>query len=156
MKSDAGQLTAHGKRLVAQSMYAKGKSFLGAALLLRQKKGYEYVVLHLICEGIEITLKGLLLLKDYDKYKSRLKRPFGHNLEKLSKAASTEFGVRLRSATLLAELEKLNSLYSSHMLRYGNFHDVLVSPHTIQGDAVLRKIAAVIRLADRHLFPKSR
>lgn len=50
------QLTAHGKRLVASSMFAKGKAFLGAAILLRQKGGYEFVVLHLLCQGIEVTL----------------------------------------------------------------------------------------------------
>ena len=52
-------LSTHGKRVVAESMYAKGKAFLGAAILLRSKNGHEYVVLHLLCHGIEITLKGL-------------------------------------------------------------------------------------------------
>ncbi len=71
--SGIGRLTIHGKRMVAELMYAKGKSFIGAVLLLRQRQGYEYVVLHLFCQGIEITLKGLLLIKDYDKYKGKLK-----------------------------------------------------------------------------------
>ena len=142
--------------MVAQSMYGKGKSFLGAALLLREKKGYEYVVLHLICQAFEITLKGLLLLRDYDKYNRDLKRSFGHDLKKLASAASREFGVKLKPATLLSELQNLNSLYSTHRLRYGNFHDVLVAPDTIESVAVLRKLAAVIRLTDRHLFSRSK
>jgi len=76
-------VTIHGKRVVAESMYAKGKSFIGAALLLRQWEGYEYVVLYLLCQGIEITLKGLLLMKDYDRYKGKLKPVFGHNIKEL-------------------------------------------------------------------------
>ncbi len=31
------QLTVHGRHMVAESMYVKGKAFLGAAILLRQK-----------------------------------------------------------------------------------------------------------------------
>ena len=61
VKSGSGRLTIHGKRLVAESMYAKGKGFLGAALLLRREGGYGYVVLQLLCQGVEITLKALLL-----------------------------------------------------------------------------------------------
>ena len=67
-------LTVHGKRMVAESMYVKGKVFLGAAVLLRQKGGYEFVVLHLLCQGIEVVLKGLLLAIDYDKFNPSSRR----------------------------------------------------------------------------------
>jgi len=154
MKASVGRLTTHGKRMVAESMYAKGKSFIGAALLLRQWQGYEYVVLHLLCQGIEITLKGLLLMNDYDKYKDELKSTFGHNMKKLAAAAISEFSVRPMRPALEAELQMLSSLYSSQRLRYGTFYDVLVNPETIQSHLALRKIAAVIRLADRHVFAK--
>jgi len=156
MKASGGALTIHGKRMVAESMYAKGRSFIGAALLLRQRGGYEYVVLHLLCQGIEITLKGLLLIKDYDKYKGKLKSAFGHNIKKLVAVAISEFGVRPMRPALEAELEMLTSLYSRNRLRYGTFYDVLVNPETIQSCLTLRKIAAVIRLADRHVLAKSK
>lgn len=144
-------LTTYGKRKVAESMYAKGKSFLAAAILLRQRGGYEYVVLHLICQGVEITLKALLLFKNYDRYRGLLKKYFGHDLEKLFTATSQEFGVGRISKLVAAELKALNSLYSNHNLRYGTFFDVLVNPETIGSDRTLRKITAVIRLADRNV-----
>jgi hypothetical protein len=72
----------HGRRLIAASMYQKGKHFVLAALLLRQKGGYEYVVLHLLCQGIEITLKALLLSADYDTHRPKL-RSYGHDLLRL-------------------------------------------------------------------------
>jgi hypothetical protein len=146
----SGRLTIHGKRLVAESMYAKGKSFIGAALLLRQRGGYEYVVLHLLCQGIEITLKALLLWKEYDKYHPRLKK-FGHHLAKLVNAAATEFNLHPPRDPFAAEIETLDSFYSSHRLRYGTFYDILVDPTNINSSRSLRRIAAVIRLADRHV-----
>ena len=156
MKAGKGHLTTHSKRMIGESMYAKGKRFVAAALLLRQRHGYEYVVLHLLCQGIEITLKGLLIMRDYDKYKDRLKRAFGHNIKKLVAAAVSEFNVRPLRPPLETELEMLSSLYSRQRLRYGTFYDVLVDPETIQSRLALRKIAAVIRLADRHMFPRSK
>ena len=62
------KLAPHGKRLVAQSMYSKGGAFIGAALLVRREAGYEFVVLHLLCQGVEIIFKSLLLMLDYDKF----------------------------------------------------------------------------------------
>jgi hypothetical protein len=67
------KLAPAGKRFVAESMYQKGKSFLGAALELHTKPGHEYVTLHLLCQGIENLLKGLLLLKAFDKYNPALR-----------------------------------------------------------------------------------
>ncbi|SDY52439.1 HEPN domain-containing protein [Nitrosomonas sp. Nm33] len=154
-KIESGHLTIHSKWMVAQSMYAKGKSFLGAAILLRQQGGYEYVVLHLICQGIEIILKALLLFRNYDKYRNQLRKPLGHNLKKLTDASQSEFGVKPISNALARELETLNSLYSNHWLRYGSFYDVLVAPHTIPSTFTLRKITAVIKLAERHVAAAS-
>lgn len=153
--SGVGHLTIHGKRMVAESMYVKGKSFIGAALLLRRRQGYEYVVLHLLGQGIEITLKGLLLIKNYDKYKGKLKK-FGHNIENLVEVARKEFIVHSMRPALEAELKQLSSLYSSQRLRYGTFYDVLVNPETIQSRLTLRKITAVVRLADRYILAQSK
>lgn len=59
------QMTLHGKLRVAQSMFRKGQGFIAAAMLLNQEnkhsdEGFEWVVLHLWCQGIEVGLKGLL------------------------------------------------------------------------------------------------
>ena len=150
-KASVGQLTNYSKRLVAESMYAKGKSFVGAALLLRKRGGYEYVVLHLMCQGVEIVLKAILLYRNYDSYKKRLKKDFGHNLEKLVTEVLDEFGFDSLEEDVAMELKNLNSLYSEHLLRYGSFHDRLVNPSSIASRLVLRKIYAAIRLCDRSL-----
>lgn len=151
VSASGGKLTNHGKRMVAESMYAKGKSFVGAALLLRRRGGYEYVVLHLMCQGVEIVLKAMLLFRNYDSYKKRLKKDFGHDLEKLATGVIDEFGLHSLREDVATELKHLNSLYSKHLLRYGSFHDRLVNPSSIASRLVLRKIYAAIRLGDRSL-----
>lgn len=140
--------TPHGKRLIALSMCEKGKSFIGAALLLRKQGGYEYVVLHLLCQGIEVLGKGYLLLQNYDKYEPQL-RSIGHNLEKLMGEVEQVSGINLRAREVQTEVTDLNQLYSQHLLRYGSGMDVLIDPRTISSDRVLRRLAAVLRYADR-------
>jgi len=142
------KLTTHGKRMVTESMYAKGNAFLGAAILLRQMGGYEYVVLHLICQGIEITLKGLLLAIDYDRFRPELKR-LSHNLLAVAEAVISVVGLAPMRPHLKSELEGLNRLYSQHLLRYGSVHDILVDPKTIPSKIVLRRMVAVLRLVKR-------
>lgn len=154
MKLESGamkmELARHGKYLRAMSMYVKGKHFLGAAILLRRHGGNEFVVLHLMCQGIEIALKGLLLLKDYDVYSPKLRR-IGHNLVRAADEARNCFGLHAMSPSIAEELQRLNSLYSQHMLRYGSVADIFFSPDSIQSQRVYRRMAAVIRLAERHL-----
>lgn len=142
------KLTAHGKRMVAESMYDKGKAFLGAAVLLRQKGGYEYVVLHLLCQGIEIVLKGLLLAIDYDKFKPKL-RQFDHDLLKVTDAATAAAGFPALRPRIHAEMESLNRLYSRHLLCYGSGYDILVDPNTLPSRLVLRRMVALLRLVER-------
>ena len=148
-KPGSGRLTSHGKQLVAASMYSKGRGFLGASALLHQTKGYDYVVLHLFCQGTEILLKALLLQRNYDQYQPKL-RAFGHNIELLAGAASLEFGLKQPSGALREELVALSSLYSGHRLRYGTFYDVLVDPTTIPCSRVARRLLAAMRLTARH------
>jgi hypothetical protein len=148
LSAGSAHLTAHSKRLVAASMYAKGKAFIGASILLRQKKGYEFVVLHLICQGIEVVLKGLLLGIDYHKYKPELKK-LGHNLVRITDTASRAAGLKPLSKSDRSELEGLNRLYSRHLLRYGSGYDILVDPTTIPCNRVLRHTAALLRLVER-------
>ena len=152
-RGGSGRLSSHGKRMVARVTYAKGASFLGAAVLLRRQHGYEAVVLHVLCQGVEIVLKGILLFRNYDKYQPKL-RQMGHNLEKLAMTAVREFRTRPLAAGMLAELNVLSGLYSKHLLRYGTFYDVLVDPASIPTAQVSKKILAVIRLANRHIPEK--
>ncbi|HET9390980.1 MAG TPA: hypothetical protein VFO44_15135 [Steroidobacteraceae bacterium] len=76
------RLSNYSKSLVAKSMYAKGRSFVEAAYLLHKNGGYEFVVLHRLCQGIEVVLKAVLLAIDYDRYRPQLKDVNGHNLVK--------------------------------------------------------------------------
>lgn len=141
-------LATHGKRLVARSMYMKGQAFIASAILLRQKGGYEYAVLQLLCQGIEVALKGLLLLVDYDTYKSRL-RTLNHNLVAVADAALTAVELSQLQPPIRKELQMLSDLYSRHLLRYGNIHDILVNPATISSELVIRRMAAAFRLVNR-------
>lgn len=145
--------TTHAKSQIAKNFYLKGKNFIIAAILLRQYRGNEYIVLHLLCQGIEIVLKALLLLKNFDAYNPRMKRNkkncgFGHDLESLSTEVLSQFGLKPLRPALATELNKLNILYSNHLLRYYSPYDVLVDPSTIQSDLVLMRIRAAIRLTD--------
>src|SRR4051794_37682522 len=88
-----GVLTLVGKQEGALSMFNKGRAFMGAAFLLAQAaknqgdpEYADYVALQNLCQSVEVTLKGLLLLKDYDNYKPRLKK-IGHDLTRTAKKA---------------------------------------------------------------------
>ncbi len=129
-------------------MYSKGKGFLGAAALLAKKGGYEFVVLHLQCQGIELVIKSTLLAIDYDTFRPQLKK-FGHDLVKATDAAITAFGLSPLRPNVRSELCALSQLYSHHILRYASGYDVLVDPKTIQRRLVLRRIVALIGLIER-------
>jgi len=144
-------LNIYGQREIARYMYIKGRNFIAAARLLRIHNGYEYVVLHLLCQGMENILKSFLLFKDYRKYRNRIKRNFGHDLEKLATTATGEFDVKPIQPALSEQLKELNSLYADHLLRYGSTQDIFFQPEFIKNDLVWRKIAAVVRLAERHV-----
>ena len=134
-------------------MYLKGKSFVGAAILTHRQSDSEhndYVVLHLLCQGMEVVLKGLLLLKDYDRNILRLK-PLGHNIFKVTEEVSAAYGLKPMCANLERELRDLNKLYTKQLLRYWTGYDILVDPRTIPRDRVLRRLCAAIRLAEREL-----
>jgi len=144
--SVVAHLSLEGKRMVGETMYAKGQAFVVAAALLRRNGGYEYAVLHLLCQGVEVALKGLLLLSDYDRFKPQLVRPLGHNLLAVANAATSEFALNPFRPALGAELATLSTLYSKHWLRYGSGYDLLVSASTIQNQLLFRRIASVFRL----------
>jgi hypothetical protein len=56
----------------ARLMVERGKGFVAAALLLNQKNQHSEVVLHLLCQGLEVFIKRLLLIKDYDTHDPKL------------------------------------------------------------------------------------
>jgi hypothetical protein len=153
--SGVAMLAPEGKRMVAETMYAKGQAFVIAAALLRRHGGYEYAVLHLLCQGVEVSLKGLLLLSNYDQYKPRLAKPFGHHLIPIANAATSEFGLHSLRPALRSELATLSTLYSKHWLRYGSGYDLLVSATTIQSQQVFRRTAAVFRLVRMKGFARA-
>jgi hypothetical protein len=144
----------YSKKLVALSMYGKGKAFIGSHLLVVRQPASEpteYVALHLLGQGVEVTLKAFLLLLDYDKYVVQLRKPLGHNLVRTAVVAISAFGLKPMWPALKSELEGVSKPYSEHMLRYGHIGDIFIAPSSIQRDRVLRRIVAAIRLAEREL-----
>ena len=129
-------------------MSQKGRAFIGAALLLRQRGGYEYPVLHLLCQGIEVLGKGHLLSIDYQAHMPKLKS-YGHNLIRLAEVVEQVSNLSILKPLVRSELDVLSKLYSKHLLRYGSGYDVLVDPTTIPSDRVLRRLAAIFRVQGR-------
>lgn len=85
---------------------------------------------------------------DYDKYKPKL-RHIGHKLLSVSEAAAKAAGLPPLKKDVRTELEVLSNLYSQHLLRYGSGYDILVDPNTIPSSRVLRRMVAVLGLAER-------
>lgn len=147
---DASNLTIHGRKLIASALYSKGRSFVGASVLLQKNGGDEYVVLHLLCRGIEIIIKALLLFLDYKKY-DKLQRKFGHDLDKVILAAIEGYHLRPLRPALAAEVKALSNFYSKHLLRYAGLQDIFIMPSSIGSECTFRRLAAVLRLANREL-----
>jgi hypothetical protein len=148
--SGTANLSLYGKRQLALAMYDRGRHFLGASILLRRHGGPSYVVVHLFCQGAEIILKSLLLLRDYDSYKPKLKK-VGHNLEVIMEAVADEFGMRPARQGLRDEVRKLNSFYKDHYTRYASPLDLLIDPSTIEYGQALHRLGAVLRLMHKRL-----
>ncbi len=132
MQAGGGTWTPHAKRLRARLMFGRGQNLLAAAVLLERHGGDGFAVLYLLCQSVEVVLKALLILRDYEKHKPGL-RGFGHNLAKLAGATSAEFGLNALRPPLKAELDALNRLYANtvYPLRYASFLDLLVDPSTV-------------------------
>jgi HEPN domain-containing protein len=141
--------TKFAKKRMAEALFFRGCNFVAAAVLLRQKGGYDYVVLHLLCQGVEIILKSLLLLQDYDQYRKVIKDKMGHDLEKLIKEVSSEYGSTSFRGNIVTEIKELNGLYKAHLLRYGGNIDILIDPKTIKSNLTLKKITQVVRVVRR-------
>jgi hypothetical protein len=149
-----GHLARAGKQQIAETMCLRGKSFIRAAILLRRQNNNsehdDYVALHLLCQGTEVLLKGLLLLKDYDGNVTRLRR-LGHNLCNAATRVLAAYGLKPLRADLASELDHLSNLYANHLLRYASGYDIFVDPRTIPRERVLRRLYAAVRLTAREL-----
>ena len=146
--------TAYGKRMIAMATYKKGTSFVAAAILLNRHGGDASAVLHVLCQGIEVLMKGILLVVDYDKFRPQL-RALGHDLVKTSETALKAAGLPTFSGAALQDLRTLNTLYVKHLLRYGSSYDVLVDAKTISYGRALRRIAALMRQLQRKGIPNA-
>ncbi len=149
--SGTGNLTENGKREVARSMFGKGCAFLAAYILLRQNdqsEATEYVALQNLCQGAEVTLKSILLFKNYDKFRPQFgkRNGLGHDLVKLANSAVKECALHDLSVQSTRELRLLNNFYGSHRLRYGTGLDLFVTPHSIARRRVVRLLYRMISL----------
>ncbi|WP_353189527.1 hypothetical protein [Pandoraea pnomenusa] len=149
-ESGQATLSTYSKRKIGQIQYDKGRAFVASALLLKRHCGNEAVVLYLLCQGIEVALKALLLLKDFDLYE---KKRFGHDIVKVANEAASSFGLHPLSSPLAEQLRRVSLLYSDRrqLLRYGSLSDILIPASSIERERVMRRMFAAIRLADRHI-----
>lgn len=149
--SGRGHLSHAGKLFISYSYYERGKQFVGAAILCRRQLGFDsYVVLHLLCTGMEVLLKGLLLFHDFDGYKLKIKK-FGHNLETLAMQVMSAYNLKPLEPKAQKELKELNKFYSSHLTRYGGIHDIFIDSQSISRTRVFRRLCAAIRLCEREI-----
>jgi len=145
------QLSQHAKTMIAQAMLVRGSNFLAAAILLKKHGGYQYVVLHLLCQGLEIIQKALLLSYDYGRFikKLRDRSELGHDLLKGANAIVACYRLRPMKPELENELKMLNGYYADHLLRYASAVDILIDARSIPYDHVLRRAASLVRLGRR-------
>jgi hypothetical protein len=129
-------------------MFHKGKHFLAAAALLHQIDRNRDVVLQLLCQGLEIIQKGLLLARNYDKFKPKL-RKLGHDLVRISDALHAAYTLKPLKKGTKAELQVLSDYYRQHLLRYGTIHDVFGDTRNLPSKAVVRKAVALTVLGDK-------
>ena len=144
-------LTKHAKAMIARAQFERGCAFVGAAHLTRPHAMHEpqqYVVLHLVCQGLELIIKGILLTKDFDTYRSK-EKIFGHKIERLTDEAIKVFNLRPLEPKLKTEIKYLAERFSAHQLRYASAMDIFIAPSSIEYDLTLRKLHAVIRLSRR-------
>ena len=151
--SIAMPLTEYGRFGISLTQFNKGCAFLGAARLLKGKstqEAHHYVCLHLICQGAELIFKGLLLFKDFQKYRP-LERKYGHKIVEIANIAHSEYGLKPIKQDVSDELKKLEYQFSWHNLRYAGLGDIFINPDSLAYQKTLRYLVAVIRLANRHI-----
>lgn len=144
-------LGSGGKLRVQEAFYSKGRGFLQAAVLLAEDGGDASACNYLLAQGMEVTLKALLVSRNYDHYNQGKLKRLGHDLLGLVEECRREFGLNRLAAPAMRELERLNTYYTLHHLRYASGWDVLGKPQRLAVDRLLRVMCAVCRLAEREL-----
>jgi hypothetical protein len=140
----------YAKRQVGLDMYVRAKNFIAAAVLLKREQGSPFVIRHLLCQGIELLLKAILLMVDYDKYFPEL-RKIGHDLLKASKKVQEATGIDFVSASLKDEMQGLSQFFKLHMLRYASTLGLLTGADTLPMGKTLGRTAAALRVVEREL-----
>ena len=141
-------LSNYGKHVIATEMYTKGKAFIGASILLSRNHGHPSVILHLMCQGIELVLKAILLRCDYDRYQPLL-RKLGHNLINIVNAARKASGFHLFMHTAQIELGQVNQYFTHQFLRYAGHFDIFIDPRTIEHRRLFQHTAAIIKYLEK-------
>lgn len=141
--------TQYARKLESKIMYEKGKSFITSYILLKRQNGHPLVCIHLLCQGIEIIMKSLLLIHDYDKYKNSKNKKIGHNITKSINHVISAYQLKPIKPLLTKELDILTHYYNNNLLRYGSQHDIFIDVSTIEYENVLKKVLAIMRLADK-------
>lgn len=143
--------SVYGKREIAKSTYHKGRAFILASILLdREENNHHFVCLHLLCQGLELLYKGTLLLKDFDRFKPKI-RGFGHNLITLYDCWSEEYNFSRKNKQYYRELTILNGFFSNHLFRYGNITDILMGNNKFKTTYTLRHAMALMVKIDKAL-----
>lgn len=153
-KVSAFKKTTKGKQLAAWRFYLRGRQFIRVAFTLDQDDpGDGYVVRHLLCQGVELILKALLLRKNYDKYRPLLRKaPFGHDLLGLLNEVKQLYIVKLEPE-LLADITKLNSFFKTHLFRYSDIEAFLSPAETFPIRRCLEKLLDLMQVMDRRMHP---
>ncbi len=127
-------------------------NFAAAAMLLRRNGGSDdFVVLNLWMQSVEIVAKALLLLRDYESHGPKL-RSYGHDVSKLYRICLKEYSLNPPRKKLTDELSYLGKLYGWNHLRYASHVDIFIAPESVARDRVVRRLMAVLRLANREII----
>jgi predicted transcriptional regulator len=148
-QKSGGKLTPYAKRRFAIATYEKGRAFLFAALLLREKthsEAQEYVIRHLVCQGVELISKATLLFVNYDKYMPLMERHFRHNIRMTADEALAVTKQKPLSHLLAKQLDQLSHFYSQHLLRYGGLQDIFINPDSLTYELIVHRACAGFRL----------
>ena len=138
---------------ITAAEYEKGKAFLRMSSLAAEQgktEAFDYVSLHLLCQGIEIYLKALLLRKDFDRYWPRL-RQLGHNLTEIARETAAAYGRKPPSGRVAEELAALARGYGLHQFRYAGPTDIFGAPESIERRNVKRYLVALVTGVERSL-----
>ena len=135
-------------------MFGKGCAFFAGYILLRKaskSEPTEYVALQNLGQSVEIILKSLLLIKDYDKYKPLFgkKNGFGHDLSKLSYEVNKVYRKSPLSRQSVSQIQLFNKFYCSHRLRYGTGVDLFISPSLISRTRIVRLLGNIIKISSK-------